>query len=115
MICKQGFWSERSGNTSPTGIRGTERTADHVTGKRREGGTEGRRDRGMEGQRDVGTEGCRAWNKRQRQEIEDEGEGEEKEYLSLGDKGLPLEREETNLAHRRRAVYKGKRRGPVLG
>jgi hypothetical protein len=52
---------------------------------------------------------------RQRQEIEDEGEGEEKEYLSLGDKGLPLEREETNLAHRRRAVYKGKRRGPVLG
>ena len=29
----------------------------------------------MEGQRDVGTEGCRAWNKRQRQEIEDEREG----------------------------------------
>ena len=43
--------------------------------RQRDGGTEGQRDRGMEGQRDVGTEGCRAWNKRQRQEIEDEREG----------------------------------------
>lgn len=48
-------------------------------------------------------------------EKEKEMREREEGCLSLGDKGLPLEREETNLAHRRRAVYKGKRRGPVLG
>ena len=58
-------------------------------------------------------EGQRAGNKRQRQEIEKlEGEGNgdagvgEGIFVS-GDKGLPLDREETNVAHRKMAVYKG--------
>ena len=51
-------------------------------------------------------EGQRTGNKRQRQEIEDEGEGEgNKEegrgYLFvLDNKGQPLDREETDVAHR---------------
>ena len=31
------------------------------------------------------------------------------------DKGLPLDREETDVAHRQMAVYKGKLRNQVLG
>ena len=31
------------------------------------------------------------------------------------DKGLPLEREKTDMAHRKMVVYKGRRRNPVLG
>ena len=50
-------------------------------------------------------EGQRAGNKRQRQEVRDEGEGDgnkgEGERYYLKNKGLPLDREETaNVAHR---------------
>lgn len=31
------------------------------------------------------------------------------------DKGLPLDREKTDMAHRQMAIYKGKRRNLVLG
>ena len=64
-------------------------------------------------------------------EIEDKGEGEgkmekEKEerrrekgkgqgYLSQRDKGLPLDRKETDMAHRKMAVYKSKMENPMLG
>ena len=41
------------------------------------------------------------------------GEGNT-EYLSWRDKGLPLDREETDVAHSKMAVYKGKRGNPVL-
>ena len=34
---------------------------------------------------------------------------------SGGDKGLPLDREETDVAHRQMQVYKGKRGNPMLG
>ena len=58
----------------------------------------------------------RAGDKRQRQEIEDEGEGEgNKGGPRVGDKGLPLDREETDVAHRQMAVYKGKGRKHMLG
>lgn len=45
---------------------------------------------------------------------QDEGEegkeqGREQGYLPWRDKGLPLDREETDVAHRQMAVYKGKR------
>jgi hypothetical protein len=33
----------------------------------------------------------------------------------LGNKGLPLVREETDMAHRKVVVYKGKGGNPVLG
>lgn len=54
--------------------------------------------------------GQRIGNKRQRQEVEDEGEGEGNQgqgYLSPGeDKGLPLDREKTDVADRKPAAYK---------
>ena len=37
----------------------------------------------------------------------------EKVYVAV--EGLPLDREETDVAHRKMAVYKGKRGNPVLG
>ena len=43
------------------------------------------------------------------------GQGEREGYLPRRDKRLPLDREETGLAHRRKAVYKGKMGNPVLG
>lgn len=47
--------------------------------------------------------------------IEDEGEGERRQrYLSWGDEGLPLDREETNLAHRQMAAYKDDWGNPML-
>jgi hypothetical protein len=39
----------------------------------------------------------------------------EKKYLSLEVKGLPQDREEPDVAHRQRAVYKGKGGNPMLG
>ena len=36
-------------------------------------------------------------------------------YLSQRDKGLPLDREETDMPHRKMAVYKDTRGNPVLG
>jgi hypothetical protein len=48
---------------------------------------------------------------RQRQETVDEGEGEG----VFEDKGLPLAREETNVAHREMMVYKGKMGNSMLG
>ena len=51
-------------------------------------------------------------------EIENEREGNKKKgqgYLSQRNKGLPLEKGETDVAHRQLAVYKGKRGNPVLG
>jgi len=48
-------------------------------------------------------------NKRQRGKIEDGGERNKGEgYLTLRDKGLPLDREETELTHGKTVVYKGK-------
>ena len=35
--------------------------------------------------------------------------------LHQRDKGLPLDREETDMAHRQMVVYKGKRGNPMLG
>ena len=48
------------------------------------------------------------------------GEGKEtrkrgREYLSQRDKGLPLDREETDVVHRKMAVYKSKMGNPVSG
>lgn len=40
---------------------------------------------------------------------------EEEEYLSPGDKGLTLHREETDVTHRTMLVYEGKGGKPVLG
>lgn len=66
-------------------------------------------------------------DRRQGQKIKDEGEGEGnrregrkgggKRYLSQRewDKGLPLDREETELNHRQMVVYKDKRETLVLG
>lgn len=53
-------------------------------------------------------------------EIEDEGKGEGDKgkgtgYLSQRDRGPPLNREETVMAHRQMEVYKGKGGNPVLG
>lgn len=50
-------------------------------------------------------EGKKTGNERKRQEIEDTGEGEGNQkkrvgYLSQRDKGRPLDREETDVAHR---------------
>lgn len=39
------------------------------------------------------------------------GEG----HLPHKDQGAPLDREETDVTHRKMAVYKGKRENPVLG
>lgn len=55
--------------------------------------------------------GKRARNKRPRQETESEGEGEGdrergKIYLPLRHRGLPQEREETDVAHRKMVVCK---------
>lgn len=52
-------------------------------------------------------------------EVEDCKEGERKkrrkEFLFLGDKELlPLEREDTDMAHRKITVYKGKKRNSML-
>ena len=61
----------------------------------------------------------RAGNKRQRQVIGDEGEGEGKKeegrrvFVLEGDKGLSLDRGETDVAHRKMAVYKGTRGNPL--
>ena len=44
-----------------------------------------------------------------------EGRGDGERYLSQKDKGLSLDREETDEAYRKMAVYKGKRGNPVLG
>ena len=57
-------------------------------------------------------------DKRQRQEIGDEGEGEGNKRKEAGvfipeDKGLPLDGEETDMAHRKMAVYK--EGNPMLG
>ena len=38
-----------------------------------------------------------------------------KEYLFHKDKGLPLDREKTDMAQRQMAVYKAKRGNPMLG
>ena len=35
--------------------------------------------------------------------------------MFLGDKRLPLDKEEIDVAHRQMEVYKGKRGNPVLG
>jgi hypothetical protein len=44
------------------------------------------------------------------------GTGEkEEEYLSPGDKGLTLDRKETDVTHRKMLVYKGKGGKPMLG
>ena len=58
----------------------------------------------------------RSENQRQRGDLEDEGEGERNKgegggdgYLSWREKGLFLYREETDIAHRKMAVYKSKR------
>ena len=53
-------------------------------------------------------------DKRQRQEIGDEGEGEGNKRKGTGvfvseDNGLPLGRKETNMAHRQMAVCKGEK------
>ena len=39
----------------------------------------------------------------------------ERDNLSQRDKGLPLDREETDMACRQMAIYKGKGGNPVLG
>ena len=56
------------------------------------------------------SEGQRTGNKRQRQEKKDEGEGEGNkrgggEFIRGGDKGLPLDREETDVAHRKMVIF----------
>jgi hypothetical protein len=57
-------------------------------------------------------------NKRQRQEVEDEGEGEgnkgegRRVFVLEWDKGLPLDREETDV---KMLVYKDTRGNPVFG
>ena len=59
-------------------------------------------------------EGQRAGNKGQTQEIEDEGEGKGNQGRGRS-QGLPLDREETDVAHRKMAVYKGTRGNLLLG
>ena len=62
--------------------------------------------------------GQREGNKRQRQEMEDEEEGEGKigdwegVFVPEGDKRLPLNREKTDISHRKTVLYKGKRGKP---
>lgn len=59
--------------------------------------------------------------KKQSQEIEDEREGEGNKGEGAGifvpeeDKGRPLDREETDMAHGKMVVYKGKGGNPMLG
>jgi hypothetical protein len=59
-------------------------------------------------------------DKRQNQEIEDEGDGERNKTLQQG-RDCPGETkdclwiEETDMAHRQMVVYKGKRGNSVLG
>ena len=51
-------------------------------------------------------------------EIEDKGRGERnkgKGQRYLSQRELPLDREETGVAHRQRAVYEGKRGNSLLG
>lgn len=60
-------------------------------------------------------EGQRAGNKRQRLETEGGGERKGKGLSVLEDKGLPLDRAETDLAHRKMAAYKSKRGNPKSG
>ena len=53
------------------------------------------------------------------EEIEDKQEGDQTrergwEYLSQRDKGLPLHRGETDMAHSQMTGYKGKMGNPVL-
>ena len=58
------------------------------------------------------------WNRRQKQEIKDEGDGEGNKgevFVQKEVKGLPLDRKETDMAHRQMAIYKCKRGNPVLG
>lgn len=57
------------------------------------------------------TEELKAGNKRQRPDSEHEGEGE----VNKGEeelRGLPLDREETDVAHKKMGGHKGKRRNP---
>jgi len=44
----------------------------------------------------------------------DRGGGRGGRAFALEDKGLPLGREETEMAHRKRAVYKGTRGNPLV-
>ena len=58
-------------------------------------------------------EGQRVGNKRQIQKTENErvgerNKGEKKKYFPQRDKGLPLDKEETDIAHWQIEVYKGK-------
>ena len=57
-------------------------------------------------------EGQRSGNKRQRQEMEDE-EGNKGKKIGERDKGLPLDREETDVTHRKMSVYNDTRRSPL--
>jgi hypothetical protein len=41
--------------------------------------------------------------------------GKVEEYLSQVDKGVPLDIEQTDLAHRQMAVHEGKMGNPMLG
>lgn len=64
-------------------------------------------------------EGRKAWNKRQKWEIEDKGEREGNKRKGTGvfvseDNGLPLNREEIDMDHRQIEVCKGERGNPVL-
>lgn len=66
----------------------------------------------------LASDGLRAGNNKQR----DRGHGEggrnnrdEAGCLFHGDKGLPLDREDTDMDHRTMAVSKGERGNPVLG
>jgi hypothetical protein len=43
------------------------------------------------------------------------GRGRGEDVFASEAQGLPLDREEKDLAHRKIAVYKGKRGNPVLG
>lgn len=43
------------------------------------------------------------------------GQGEREGYLARRDKRLPLDRGETDVAHRQMVVYKGKKGDSVLG
>ena len=53
-------------------------------------------------------------DRRQERRVKEQERGER--YLSPErDKGLPLDREETDVVHRQMVVYKGKKANPVLG
>lgn len=54
------------------------------------------------------------------EETEDQGKGKGNkrkgtEVFVLGNKGLQLDREETNMAHRQMTAYKGVMENPILG